>query len=206
MTREKAREILQQHGITDQVAILGYRSAKSQYGEYDDIGALYTPADYIEFKYNTLPSKWASNIAKLLPGVYRYRKGLHGIHHLDLTQRKDGSYVCQEDKEIYDWLIAHPGKDHPHILVGGKARILPYWAYRQAGPVTIIRHGATVPETKVNPAEWPFIDLHKGGWNLTSSAGCQTFYPDHWEDARALGYEAMDKNGQKEVLYCLVQL
>ena len=197
MTREQAKEILERHGITDKVVFLGYRSANSQYGQYNDVGALFTPTEYIEFKFNTLPSKWERDIAKLMPGVYRYKKGLHGVHHLGNNK---------EDKAIRSWLDANIGKDHSPVLVNGKPRILPYWAYRQAGPVTVLRHGATKTETIVDPAGWPFIDLHKGGWNLTSSEGCQTLYPEHWAEARALGYSEMDKYGQDHILYCLVQM
>src|ERR1700749_1295996 len=106
MTREQAGDIIKQHGISDKVVILGYRSADSQYGRYDDIAGILTPTGYVEFKFNTLPSRWDKRIAKLMPGVYRYKKGLHGIHHLNFAQRKDGSYVFPGDKEIFDWLQA----------------------------------------------------------------------------------------------------
>jgi hypothetical protein len=201
MTREQAKAIIDAHGITDKVVILGYRSASSKYGEYDDMGALYTPDIYIEFNFNTLPTKWEGQIAKLMPGVYRYKKGLHGMHHLNLAQRADGSYVVPNDKRAYDWLIGNVGKDHPD-----EKYHLTYWAFRQAGPVTVIRHGANSTETKTNPAEFPFIDIHKGGNYATSSEGCQTVLASLWAAVRAQGYAAMDKYGQKEILYCLVQL
>ena len=207
MTREKAAAILAAHGIIDKVVILGYRSPDSKYGEYDDIGAIFTPESYTEYKFNTLPTKWEGRIAKLLPGVYRYKKGLHGMHHLNLAQRADGSYVCPGDKAILDWLHANPGKDHPPVKDSdGNPRSLPYPAFRQAAPVAVLRHGATIPETETDPAKWPYIDIHKGGHYTTSSEGCQTFLAELWEKARAEGFGAMDHYGQEEILYCLVQL
>ena len=206
MTKEQVGKILAAHAVTDKVIWIGYRSANSKYGEYDDIAGLYTPGSYTEYKFNTLPTKWEGTIAKLMPGVYKYKKGLHGVHHLNLSQRKDGSYICPADKGIHDWLMANPGKDHAPVMVGDVPRLLPYWAFRQAGPVTILRHGAVTAETVTDPANWPFIDLHKGGWNLTSSEGCQTWFPEHWEDARAHGYAEMDKYGQDEIKYVMVQL
>lgn len=201
-TRDQAQAFLDQQGITDKVVFLAYRSVASAYGEYDDTFGLLTPLDYTEFKANTLPSRWEGDIAKLLPGVYTYKKGLHGLHHLNLTTHADGSYVCPGDKQILDTLNSQVGKDHDPI----PGRILPYWAFRQAGPVYLQRHDKTVAEWDGWPADPAWIDLHSGGWNGTSSAGCQTFFPDRWKTARLLGYEAMDSWHQQEIKYCLVQL
>lgn len=194
-TREQALSFLQQRGITEKIVWLGYRSAGSHYGQYDDTIALLTPDQYIEYKANTLPSIWQPGVATLVPGVYRYKKGLHGIHHLG---------TGPADKAILVWLNGNVGKDYP----AGSDKILPYWAFRQAGPVTLQRDGQTGTETITDPnsPKWPWIDLHRGGWNGTSSLGCQTFFPDHWPQARAAGYQAMDRYDQDHILYSLHQL
>ncbi len=192
MTREQAAAIAAKNNVADQVVLLGYRSATSKYGEYDDILAILTPDEYKEFKGNTLPSKWQAGIAKLQPGVYDYSKGLHGISHL--SSSPGDLAILQE--------LQATGKDHAPI----PGRILPYYAFRQAGPVTIIRDGAALPERKVAVADWPWIDIHHGGYNLTSSLGCQTVYPDHWEEFRDLGFGAMEKYSQRIVKYILIQL
>lgn len=195
LTREAAEQLARSRGCIDQVIIIGLRSATSQYGQYDDTLCLLTPDQYTEYKGNTLPSSYTPGVAKLVPGDYIYAQGLHGVNHY---AQLDGVTRAK----VAAWLDANVGKDYPAI----SGKILPYWAFRQHGPVTLIRDGHGLPETETNPALFPFIDLHRGGRNGTSSAGCQTFYPDHWPDARAAGYAAMVKYGQKIITYSLHQL
>lgn len=192
LTRQHAIDMVAADGITDKVVWLGLRAKNSAYGAYDDTIGLLTPDGYAEFKGNTLPSTWIPGIAKLEPGKYQYAKGLHGVNHF-------AQMPADMANNLRAWLNGHVGQDHDAIA----GYILPYWAFRQHGPVTLIRDGATSPETQTDPAKFPFIDLHRGGWNGTSSAGCQTFYPDHWPDARKAGYAAMDKYGQTTITYSL---
>lgn len=49
------------------------------------------------------------------------------------------------------------------------------------------------------------INIHKGGYTTTSSAGCQTIYPDQWAEFINVVYKAMDKEGQKTIPYVLVE-
>lgn len=194
-TRDEAEKMARERGCTDRVMLIGFRSATSKYGEYDDTLALLTPDAYTEWKGNTLPSKWEPGIAKLQPGDYLYAKGLHGVNHF-------AQLAALQRENVEKWLPNHVGQDYPPI----NGFILPYWAFRQHGPVALLRDGANAPETETDPTKFPFIDLHCGGWNGTSSAGCQTWYPDHWKQARAAGYAAMDEYGQKEIVYSLHQL
>jgi hypothetical protein len=192
MTRENALSIIKAHGIIDKVVIIGLRSKSSQRGKYNDVISIFTPDTYKEFKGNTLPSKAAPGLAVLQPGAWTYKKGLHGIHHLG------GSPADQAIlKKLYQ-----TSKDVSPI----PGRILPYFAFRQAGPVSILRDGHLSPETITDPASWPWIDIHHGGYNLTSSEGCQTIYPDHWNEFRDMGFGSMEKYQQAEIKYILVQL
>lgn len=49
------------------------------------------------------------------------------------------------------------------------------------------------------------INIHKGGYNTTSSLGCQTIYPSQWEAFIALVYSEMDRAGQKTIPYLLTE-
>lgn len=179
------------YNVTDSVILFGYRSATSKYGEYDDTLAILSPDSYQEFIGNTLPSKWQPGIAKLIPGIYEYIKGLHGISHLSDSPG---------DKAIMKELV-DSGKDHAPV----DGRTLPYYAFRQAGPVSVIRDGATFPERKIPVGDWPWIDIHHGGKNLTSSLGCQTVHPDEWDAFRDMGFFSMEKYNQRVVKYILEQ-
>lgn len=137
-------------------------------GIYDDAIGIFTPEQFLVYNGNTDPSIDRKGIAVLQDGVYDYIRGLHGIHHLNLA--------LAEDKKILDTLQT-TGKDHPAI----EGRILPYWAFRQDSPVTVLRDGAPTPETMTDRGSWPWIDIHRGGYNTTSSEGCQTIHPDFWQ-------------------------
>ena len=48
------------------------------------------------------------------------------------------------------------------------------------------------------------INVHKGGYNTTSSLGCQTIYPPQWEGFINLVYSEMTRYEQKTIPYLLV--
>lgn len=192
-TRQQAEDFVKIRNDSKQVSLIGYRSKISQYGTYDDTIALLTPEMYVETKGNTLPSIWRTGIAKLCEGSYEYKPGLHGVSHLRMPA----------DQKIYDWLQANVGLDYPSIMIDDVLRLIPYWAFRQNGPVTLIRDGATTTETQTNPDLYPFIDIHHGGFNLTSSEGCQTIHPDFWINYRRRGFNSLVKFSQPVVTYHL---
>lgn len=73
-----------------------------------------------------------------------------------------------------------------------------YAAFVQADKVTVAR------DQQGDDTGFFGINIHKGGFNTTSSLGCQTIYPDQWEAFRSLVYSEMDKYNQKVVPYILV--
>lgn len=192
LTREQALSIVQQNGIQDAVVVVGVRDKTNSINIYDDEIGILTPDSYDAYKANTDPSVTRKGIAVLQPGVYLYKRGLHGISHLNLSD--------PGDKAILDALVIN---NHDHTPIPG--RILPYWALRQAGPVTVKREGQITPETETDPDNWPWIDIHKGGYNTTSSLGCQTVHPDSWSTFRDKIFAAMKLHGQTLVKYCLIQ-
>lgn len=198
LTRE---QVLAMPGVADLAAagpaIIGIRGFFDQpdhneRGVYDDAAFIVGPApeDFRAFNWNTDPTITKPRMAVLQPGTYEWKKGIHGMHHLNLAD--------PADKAAYDWLMAHVGQDHPDP----KYR-LSYWAFRQAAPFTVLRDGQTTPETIQDPANWPFIDGHHGGLG-TSSEGCQTNPLEQWHDFRAFGYGLMDKYGAERIKYHLI--
>ena len=49
------------------------------------------------------------------------------------------------------------------------------------------------------------INIHKGGYNNTSSLGCQTIYPSQWDGFINLVYSEMNRYNQKTIPYLLVE-
>ena len=49
------------------------------------------------------------------------------------------------------------------------------------------------------------INIHKGGYNTTSSEGCQTIYPSQWDGFINLVYSEMNRYNQKTIPYLLVE-
>lgn len=78
----------------------------------------------------------------------------------------------------------------------------PYRALRQFGRVTVLRGGKEDTDTAAAPF---YIDIHRGGYNTTSSLGCQTIHPDQWPDFFTNVETLMDKNRQSIIPYCLVE-
>lgn len=74
--------------------------------------------------------------------------------------------------------IAHLKAGGPYLYKIGMHNMKhPYKALRQYGNVTVLRNGIPVTDS---PANRFYIDIHRGGYNTTSSLGCQTIFPDQW--------------------------
>jgi lysozyme len=48
------------------------------------------------------------------------------------------------------------------------------------------------------------INIHKGSYRSTSSEGCQTIYPDQWQEFITRVYKLMDQYNQKTIPYLLI--
>lgn len=77
---------------------------------------------------------------------------------------------------------------------------VPYDAFRPATPDETLpgtRDGQTGIVRIVAP------NIHKGGYNSTSSEACQTIYPDQWNEFQTTAYKLMDEYSQKRIPYIL---
>jgi lysozyme len=90
LTIEQAREIIKTSGKTIAapimlLAIRGYyknrmgKPGENDRGIYDDAMFLIGPALFLAVNANTDPSRYKPGIAKLVPGLHYYKKGLHHI-------------------------------------------------------------------------------------------------------------------------------
>jgi lysozyme len=88
MPLERATLILRHNKVQHEVALLAVRGyylrsmgdpTKNDIGIYDDAMFIVSPSAYASFNANTDPSRHKPGIATLLPGLYLYRKGRHGI-------------------------------------------------------------------------------------------------------------------------------
>jgi hypothetical protein len=114
-----------------------------------------------------------------------------------------GSFNANTDPSIVRKGIAtlKPGI---HIYRKGKHHISSptgYPALRPANPeekLPVSRDG--------QPDGWGIaINIHKGGFNTTSSEGCQTIYPEQWSDFINMVYGEMDRWKQKTIPYVLIE-
>jgi hypothetical protein len=162
ITREAAYGLLAACKLTTP-AIIGIRGSNdmNKIGVFDDTICLVTPTEFSTCVGNTDPSKVYPRVAVLRPGIWWYRKGIHGI-----DKPKDQQYM----------------------------------AFVQAAPVVVDRHQGIQGDTG-----YFGINIHRGGNNTTSSAGCQTIHAPDWETFRARAYAAMEAAGVEKIPYVLVE-
>ncbi len=133
-------------------------------GIYDDALFVFSENVFASFNANTDPSRFKKGVATLLPGVYPYKLGNHGI--------------------------SRPGGGYPALRPATKNEELP-----------VKRDGEDeIPSARPGVA----INHHMGGYNTTSSEGCQTLYPTQWLAYYHLVKSEMKRLGLKRVEYILL--
>ncbi len=88
----------------------------------------------------------------------------------------------------------HLYRKGPHGISRGN----PYPAFRPA------TRGEALPvrrDGQAQPSMGIAINIHRGGWNSTSSEGCQTLPPSQWDGFQNLVYAEMDRYQQKTIPY-----
>jgi len=69
----------------------------------------------------------------------------------------------------------------------------------QAGPVTVKRDNGVVETGEF------YIHIHRGGYNLTSSLGCQTIWPDQYDEFLEKVKMYMKMFGESKIPYLLTE-
>lgn len=96
-----------------------------------------------------------------------------------------------------------PGK---HIYKKGKHGITkPGGGYAALRPASYDESLPVIRDGKVGQSKGIAINIHKGGYNTTSSEGCQTIHPDQWKEFIETVYKQMTQFGQREIPYYLVE-
>lgn len=154
----------------------GFR-VENQINAYDDAIFLVTPNRIVGFNANTDPSRHGVGKASLLPGLWPYKLGTHGLNkpadeqYEALVQAGD---VVVSREDMIDWPKGyHEG--YGYHLGRGEFR-------GQFG-----------------------INHHKGGITITSSEGCQTIPPTQWGDYIAKVKGAMEFYKMSKIQYLLVE-
>lgn len=74
-----------------------------------------------------------------------------------------------------------------------------YPAFVQADKVTVARDG------EPDDTGYFGINIHRGGYNSTSSIGCQTIYPAQWDSFHATLTDQLKRFNQKAFYYVLIE-
>jgi lysozyme len=80
-----------------------------------------------------------------------------------------------------------------------KSKDRQYKALVQAAEVTVRR------DQSITESGWFGINIHRGGWNTTSSLGCQTIYPPQWDSFIATVELEMKRHARKRIPYVLTE-
>lgn len=109
----------------------------------------------------------------------------------------------------------------PSAFRRGVATLIPGWYPYRPGKHGISRPGGGYPafrpatkdealpvyrdgETGRSKRDGIAINIHRGGWNTTSSAGCQTIHPSQWDAFYSLARLEMKRAGINRVWYGLI--
>ncbi|WP_298220797.1 hypothetical protein [Flavobacterium sp.] len=146
-------------------------------------------------------------------GYYKDTLGLPGKNDIGIYD--DAIFIDSKEASVSFNANTDPSVKRPGIAtlvanavylykIGMHNMKAPYKALRQFGRVTVIRAGQSKPETDTSAAPF-YIDIHKGGFNTTSSLGCQTIHPTQWPSFIALVEGEMKRNNQTVIPYILIE-
>lgn len=159
-----------------------------------------------------IPAELADKVILLgIRGYYKDTMGKPGVNDLNLYD----DAICIISPDYFGAFNANtdPSKQTPGIATlkpgihpyrkGNHGISRPGGGYPALRPATI---GEKLPVMRDGRDSIGIaINIHKGGFNTTSSLGCQTIYPDQWSEFINKVYEEMGRHKQKVVKYVLVE-
>jgi lysozyme len=177
LSEKEARAMLKRAGVTDAVAVLAIPGYYAK-----TMGP--TPGNdrgiYDDAMFIVTPTAFAAFNANTDPSIFR-----HGIATLapGVHRFRPGRHGISRDL---------PGKivSYPAFRPATKGEALP-----------VLRDG--IP---VNPRPGVATNIHRGGYNGTSSEGCQTLPPSQWDAFHALLTAELKRHGQKDFPYLLATM
>lgn len=113
------------------------------------------------------------------------------------------TYNANTDPSIFRKGIATL-KEGVHYYKKGKHKILSPLGYAALRPATPDESLPVTRDGQTGTFKGIAINIHKGGYNTTSSEGCQTIYPNQWKSFQTSVYELMDRYNQKTIPYILI--
>jgi hypothetical protein len=174
-TLEQIKALMDLHEINDPCCVVGWR------GYYKDSmghAGVNDVGIYDDALFIVSGSTFAAFNANTDPSRHRAGKGKGAGK--GMANLKPGIYRAHQ-------LGLHRGKYMALIQTGG--------------PVTVVRDG----NPPYDDRGFFGINIHKGGYNTTSSLGCQTIYPDQWPAFIALAQKVMHENHISKMPYLLVE-
>lgn len=156
-----------------------------------------------------------------LPSVYVV--GVRGYYRDTMGQ------VGKNDRSLYDDALFIVGphsfgsfnaNTDPSVYKSGIATLIPGVHWYRPGNHGISRPGGGYPafrpatkdealpvqrDGKAGTSDGIAINIHKGGYTTTSSAGCQTIHPDQWDAFHAMLTKSLHDAGEKKFPYILIE-
>jgi lysozyme len=147
-------------------------------------------------------------------GYYRDTMGKAGVNDRGIYD--DAMFVVGPET-----FVAFNANTDPSMFRKGVASLIPGWYPFRPGNHGISRPGGGYPafrpatkgealpvirdgEDGRSKRDGVAINIHKGGYNTTSSEGCQTIYPPEWPAFHALVHMELKRAGLKRFWYGLL--
>jgi hypothetical protein len=145
-------------------------------------------------------------------GYYQDTMGKPGINDRGIYD----DCICLIAPNLY---LTFNANTDPSIWRPGIASLVPGRHYYKKGKHGISRPGGGYPALRPATSDESLpvtrdgkegihkgiaINIHKGGYNSTSSEGCQTIYPDQWDEFQKTVYRQMELFGHRIIAYELV--